>query len=108
MKSFLKKLTGYILFLSIFFSLLLFVLSFFNKRLLGQYKNEPHLNMLILGDSHVQNAVDDGQLPYSINLSQGLEMFMFSYAKLKVMLESHPHIKKVILGCSYHNLSMTY
>jgi hypothetical protein len=108
MKLFFKKLTGYILFLSIFFFLLLLGLSLSNKRLLRQYKDDPAFNTLILGDSHIQNAVDDSQLPYTINLSQGLEAFVFSYAKLKIVLESHPGIKKVLLGCGYHNLSRSY
>lgn len=108
MKFFLKKLTGYTLFLSLLFFLLLLMLSFFNKRLLTHYKNDSRYNTLIMGDSHVQNAVDDRQMPYTINLSQGLENFIFSYAKLKIMLESHPYIKRVLLGCSYHNLSGRY
>lgn len=105
MKLFLKRLVGYILFLTLIFCLLLLALSVSNKRLLVKYKTEPRYNTVLLGDSHIQNAIDDSQLPYAINLSQGLEMFMFSYAKLKVLLENNPNIKRVVLGCSYHNLS---
>lgn len=63
---------------------------------------------VVVGDSHIQCAVDDSALPGVVNLSMDSEGYIFSYAKLRYLLQQNPGIEKVILGCGPHNFSSYY
>jgi hypothetical protein len=108
MKMFLRKIGLFLLFLLFVMILWIEVLSILNRRVLRRYKLEPSVTSVIMGDSHVQCAFDDRRLAHAVNLSQPAEAYMFSYFKLKGILEGNPQIRMVMLGCSYHNFSSYY
>lgn len=59
---------------------------------------------VIIGDSHLELALDDSILTNSVNLASRAEVYLFNYIKLRKVLDHNPHLKKVILGYAYHNL----
>ncbi|KAA6333093.1 hypothetical protein EZS27_018463 [termite gut metagenome] len=67
------------------------------------YTNSPIIEIkekvLILGDSHTQDAVNDTIFTESFNYSQGGDPFIYSYAKL-VSIASVSKIDKLILSVS--------
>lgn len=73
-----------------------------------EYKLEPDISELYIGDSHIQCSVNDSLISGSKNLGHTSESFYFSYYKLKLIVEANPNIKKIYLGFSYHSLSDYY
>jgi len=105
MQLFIKKI---VLFFSIPFSIgfvFYVILSFILSSLLKGYKLDSNIREIFIGDSHITAAIDDNLIKNSKNLSQNAEAFLYSYFKLKVILESNPEIERVYLGYSYHNIS---
>jgi hypothetical protein len=66
------------------------------------------IDTIIIGDSHCQCAIDDAHLFGVTNLSMNSEGYLFSYAKLRFLLQDNPGIKIVLVGFSFHNLSSYY
>lgn len=62
------------------------------------------LNILILGDSHVQKAVDPSYFTNAINIAQTAEPYPLSFWKLKDLVKS-AEIDTLLLGFSEHNFS---
>lgn len=60
---------------------------------------------LILGDSHTQTGLNDSIIDHSVNVSFHGEHYLYTYYKLKKIIEQNPQINQVILGFGYHNLS---
>jgi hypothetical protein len=58
-----------------------------------------------IGDSHVQNCVNDSIVDKGITLSVKAESYYFSYFKIRRLLEHNARIRRIYLGFSYHNLS---
>jgi hypothetical protein len=108
MKRFLKQL---LLFISVLTGIILLpflILDYFNNKIFSEYKVNPDINTLFIGDSHVRLAMNDSIIKNSINISQNAESFCFSYYKIKTLLNNNPSIRKVYLGLSYHCLSSYY
>ena len=72
------------------------------------YKLDRATRTILVGDSHVQYTIDDSDLPGIENLSVNSESYLFSYYKLRNILEHNPQVENVILGFSHHNLSSYY
>ncbi|MEO6254689.1 MAG: hypothetical protein ABIO79_15360 [Ferruginibacter sp.] len=105
MKTFLRQT---FLFFAIPFGVLmvvLFLLNYINNKAMTGYKIDASVNSLFIGDSHVQCAINPALLPDAVNLSQSSETMLFSYFKIKYILENNPAIKRIYLGFSYHNIS---
>jgi hypothetical protein len=60
---------------------------------------------LILGDSHAETSFDDNIIPNSRNIAFHAEHYLFTYFKLKRIIEANPKIENVILSYGPHNLS---
>jgi hypothetical protein len=60
---------------------------------------------LIIGDSHAETTFDDSIIPHSQNIAFHAEHFLFTYFKLKKVLEANPQIKKIIISYGPHNIS---
>ena len=80
-------------------------LEYLNRSLLRNYKLSQDVNTLILGDSHVEAAIDDSLNPHFINLSQSGESYIYTLAKLEYLVTSNRTVKTVILGYGCHNIS---
>jgi hypothetical protein len=62
--------------------------------------------VLILGDSHVRDALPDQELPsYVVNLAFGGDSIKEVYLKALYALEQAPQLHCVVLQCDYHVLS---
>lgn len=72
------------------------------------YKIEPNKNILILGDSHTEYAIDDSILKNSINLSHSADSYFYSNLKLRKMKKENPQIDTLFLAFSNHNLLTDY
>ncbi len=95
----------------LFFSLVLisvfsgvFIFSKFIFSYSFHYQIPKEKNILLLGDSHVECAINDSILSQSYNLAQSGTSYFYSYLKLREILKFNPHIDSVCLGYSYHNL----
>jgi len=88
--------------------LLLISLNYINNRSLANYRVKNHATSIFMGDSHVRLAINDGLLTDGVNLSQHSESTLFSYFKIKAILQNNPSIKRVYLGFSYHSISSYY
>ena len=62
-------------------------------------------NVLVLGDSQPECAVDDSLYKNAFNLSSGGVSYFYCFVKLRGVLAHNPHIDTVVLGYSYDNLA---
>jgi len=69
------------------------------------FKISNDINTLIIGDSHAETTLNDKIIPNSRNIAFHAEHYLFTYYKLKKVIEANPQIKKVILSLAPHNLS---
>ncbi len=60
--------------------------------------------ILFLGDSNMECAINDSVILKSKNLGKSAESYYYSYLKLKKILESENSINKVFLSFSPHNI----
>ncbi len=81
--------------------------SFKTDRLIRE-RIQPETKILFMGDSHVMQAIQDAVIPQSLNISTTGESYIFTYYKLKRILDLGLDIEEVYLGYSYHNLSSYY
>jgi hypothetical protein len=71
----------------------------------ASFKLPKDKNILIIGDSYTEWAIDDSIFPRSINVSQGGTAYLYTYCKLKKFLSGNSHIDTVLL--SFHYLPFT-
>lgn len=103
MKSFLRT---YIIWLSLFL-IATGIICFVNAGLLKRLSEvRPHTtpNILFLGDSHAQTAIDSAVFPAALNMAQSSEELVFTYYKLKYMLNACPDLDTVAISLAYHTL----
>jgi len=62
------------------------------------------LNLVFAGNSTVECAVEDRLIDHSINVAQAGEAYLYSFAKIKALLDQNDHIKTVFIGYSYADL----
>ena len=64
-------------------------------------------NILILGDSHTQCALNDTIIANALNMSESADTYFYSYTKLKNIVPHNKQIDTLILGYAPNNLSIT-
>jgi hypothetical protein len=105
MKNFLIKLTLFIVLIGSF-AVGLSILSDFavkqRKNQLLKIRND--INIVFAGDSHVECAVNDSLIQNSINIAQSGEAYMYSYVKIKSLLEYNNQISTIFIGFSFGDL----
>ena len=96
-------------FLGIFLLICLGALIF-NSLLINSYgyKVEENKNVLILGDSHTEYAIDDTVFTNSINLSHSADSYFYSFLKIRKLKKENPQIDTLLLALSNHNLLVEY
>ena len=62
-------------------------------------------HILFMGASHIVYGVNDSIIPSSINLASLSERYMYTYIKLKHVLESNHQVDTVFLDCAPNDLS---
>lgn len=61
-------------------------------------------NILVLGDSNTESAIDDDILVSAYNLSHSADPFFYSYLKLRKITETNKTIDTLLLSFSPHNV----
>ena len=64
----------------------------------------PEIYLVFAGNSTVECSVDDRLIDHSINIAQAGEAYLYSYAKIKALLEANAHIRNVFISYSYADL----
>jgi hypothetical protein len=67
----------------------------------ASFKVAKNKNILVMGASHTAYAIDDSIFTRSINLSQCGTAYLYSYLKIKKVLENNPQIDTVLLSFGY-------
>ena len=83
-------------------------IDYLNSKKINNYISSIDKKFVFVGDSHIQNGINDELINNSINFSQNGESYYFSYQKLKKVIALNKQVKTVFLGFSYHNLSSYY
>jgi hypothetical protein len=83
-------------------------LSYVVNKSIDEYKIDQHIHTLMIGDSHIEQSINDTIIKHSLNLARSSESYLYSYYKLKSLLTSNPQIDTVFLGVSYHSFSAYY
>ncbi|GAB6012094.1 hypothetical protein [Viscerimonas tarda] len=101
-----KKLVIYLFLFAGFFlvsDMLLFIIT--DKSLDDTaFKIPESKNVLIVGDSHLECALNDLIVDNAVNLAHSGEAYIFTCTKLKLFLEANPHIDTVLLSFNYRSL----
>lgn len=73
-----------------------------------KYKLNSKINIIAIGDSHIQQSLNDSILFTIKNLANSSESFVYSYYKLIAITKNNPQIDTIFLGASYHSFSKYY
>ena len=71
------------------------------------FKIDKSCNILILGDSHTECALNDSLFSSAVNISSSADAYFYSYLKMKKFIENNPQINTIILGFGYHDLGFS-
>lgn len=82
---------------------------FLSDALINNRRNQlltlnPDIYLAFAGNSTVECSVDDRLIGHSINIAQAGEAYLYSYAKIKALLEENPQIRYVFISYSYADL----
>jgi len=69
------------------------------------FKVREGVNVLFAGDSHAQYGLSDKLEERTQNISYRSEKFIWSYLKLKKILDQNKDLKKIYLSVSYHSFA---
>lgn len=108
MIKFIKKTALFVSIPLVFITLFIAILEFVNYEIAKSERLDSSITRIFMGDSHIEQAINDTLLDHSVNIAQNSESLYFSYYKLKIILEQNPSIKEVYLGFSYHSVSSYY
>jgi|GEM_PF-472529 hypothetical protein len=65
-------------------------------------------NVLVLGDSHTECALNDSVLTNYLNISQSAEPYFYSFLKLKKFVNENSQIDTVLLGFNFMSLTKDF
>jgi len=104
-KHFAIKLVAFCFLFLIIFTLTLLSFSIIIYQNKSIYAIDKSCNILILGDSHTECALNDTLLSHSVNISASADAYIYSYLKLRKLVKNNPQIDIILLGYGYHDLS---
>jgi hypothetical protein len=78
--------------------------SFIKQRKQELFTIKGDIKTIFAGDSNVECAVNDSLISNSINIAQSGEAYLYTYVKLKSILEYNDQINTVFLGFSFVDL----
>jgi hypothetical protein len=107
-KVFLKNITFFSAITILGFFLATVVLIYLSRKLVEKCDLKDNTKSLIMGDSHTMWAISDADIDGLQNISWNAESYIFTYAKLRYILNKEHKITEIFLGFSYHNLSGFY
>lgn len=68
------------------------------------FKLDDSIEIIFCGHSHIQLAINDSLVAHSMNFGESGENFIYTYQKLKCLLNSNAQIKHVFLACSNNSI----
>ena len=98
MKKFLKKLIGFSAIIILVFACAIIWRTYACRTL--DFSFPENKTELFVGASQPYWAIDTTLIQSAINFSKAGEGYMYTYLKLKKLLEDNPHIKNVFIQCS--------
>ena len=104
MKKFLLNITRFIFALLGCIIVLLITTSIISKNLFD-FNIPKQKNILVLGNSHPECAVNDSILPNVFNLAQSGTGYFYDYIKAREVLTKNSHIDTVIIGYTYKDIA---
>lgn len=104
MKQFFLKILSISLLVIVFFAVNYGINSYLIQH--DHFKTKKNTKTLILGDSHLQTALNSKIITNSENLCKGAENYYITYHKLTYLLNHNKNIDQVILGFSHHNFTV--
>jgi hypothetical protein len=86
-------------------SLLFKISDFAIKQKMPQFfKISNDINIVFAGDSNVECSINDSIVKGSLNIAQSGEAYLYSYVKLRELLDCNKQIKTVFIGFSFHEI----
>lgn len=105
MKRFLSKFCLFALIIFIFFAgLVLFSDSIISRRKDNLLLLNKDIEYVFAGNSAVECAVDDRLVEHSVNIAESGEAYLYSYAKIKAIIEANQQISTVFIGYSFADI----
>jgi len=104
MKRFIFKVFVFII---VFISLLILhniLFYLYNSNMENCFVIDKSKDILILGDSNTECAINDSIVSKSANISQSADAYFYSFIKLRKFLKINPGIKTVVLGINEKSL----
>lgn len=74
------------------------VIYFVTGNYKSAFRTTPDIHILFLGNSHLECGINDELIPGSLNFARSGERMEWSYAKLRLLVESNPQIDTVFIG----------
>ena len=62
-------------------------------------------NILVVGDSHTECAIDDTEFRRAINFSKSATSYLFTFAGMKKLIRDNPQVDTVLLSYQYSSLN---
>ena len=69
------------------------------------YSINESKNILVVGNSHLEYAIDDEIIPQAFNIAQSGSGYFYSYLKVREIANRNKQIDTIILGYSYEDFS---
>jgi len=106
MKPFLLKFVLFSILISTIATGLILISDFAVKQRKGHIlRTGNEISIVFAGDSHVECSVNDKLIENSINIAESGEAYLYSYAKIKALLDNNKAINKIFLGFSFGDLA---
>ena len=100
MRVFLKRISVFILLLIITVGTLACITGLYAKYTFDFTLNQSN-NILVLGNSHPECAINDSIVPRTKNLAQSGAAYFYDYLKLKTIVQHNKQIDTVVIGYTY-------
>jgi hypothetical protein len=75
-----------------------------NQKVNQLLKINEKVNMIFAGESNIECAINDSLIANSINIAQSGEAYLYSYVKIKALLEHNSQISIIFIGFSFGDL----
>ncbi|PNQ73890.1 hypothetical protein C1T31_06065 [Hanstruepera neustonica] len=83
----------------------LVLITHFVTRQFFDYTIDQNKNILVVGNSHLEYAIDDDIIPQAFNIAQSGSGYFYSYLKVREIANRNKQIDTVVLGYSYEDFS---
>ncbi|MBK9761940.1 MAG: hypothetical protein IPO87_00920 [Flavobacteriales bacterium] len=101
-RKFILHIVAYFAVFFLFCILVVFAVGWLMGR--ASFELPAEVNTVVLGDSHVECAINDTILDQTVNLSMAGEAYLYSYLKAKTILKANPQVDTLWLAYDFNSL----